>query len=175
MPTCCNNMATLSTNLKRRATSWAGQLTKLAKGYAPAHLQASIHTKVETTDTGFVLRLGVTNNRPTNPSMPNFGTSDARAQEYGSGKQAQRRDKKFISIDAVNKPNLVFPGTHGFEGQIIVIPHVNHPGIHATNNEKGYLRPAVADLRKRMKAELAEDVRDAIRTSMRIAFKKFEE
>lgn len=167
-------MATLQTNLKRRAIAWAGQLTRIAKGYAPAHLQPYIHTTVEETDTGFTLKLGVKNKAPTGPGHWNYGSSDARAQEYGSGLQAQRRGRSFISIDAKNKPLLIFPGTHEYAGVTIMIPHVNHPGIKATNDEEGYLRPAVKDLRKRMRAELQEDVRDAIRTTMRMTFKDFD-
>lgn len=167
-------MATLKSNLERRAIAWAGQLTQAAKAYAPAHLQPAIHTKVETTDTGFTLRLGVSNNKPTGVGHYNYGTSDARAQEYGSGIRAQRRQAGMISIDAVNKPLLIFPGTNDFAGQIIMVKHVNHPGINAANSGKGYMRPAVEDLRKRMRADLENDVRDAIRTTMRLAFRGYE-
>lgn len=167
-------MATLSNNLKRRAIYWAGELTKNAKGYAPSHLKPYIHTKVEDTPDGFVLRLGVENKAPTGQGHYNYGSSDARAQEYGSGLRAQRRSNKEISIDPHWKPILIFPGTHEFEGMIIFTHHVSHPGIKATNDEEGYLRPAVKDLRARMKADLTEDVRDAIRTTMRLAFKGYE-
>lgn len=166
-------MADLNTNLRRRAVAWAGQLTSKAKAYAPTHLQPFIHTKVEPNDAGFILRLGVENKAPTGPGHPNYGSSDARAQEYGSGKQAQRGARTFINIDPVTKPALVFPGTHEWEGLMIITPHVNHPGIKAANEDQGYLRPAVKDLRARLRAELQEDVRDAIKTSMRIAFRGF--
>lgn len=167
-------MATLQTNLKRRAIAWAGQLTRAARGYAPAHIAPYIHTTVQEEDTGFVLRLGVQNKNPTGPGHPNFGTSDARAQEYGSGQRAQRRGIGFISIDARYKPQLIFPGTHEFEGMTIFTQHVDHPGIKAANDGEGYLRPAVKNLRARMRAELTEDLRDAIRTTMRMTFKDFD-
>lgn len=168
-------MADLTTNLKRRAAGWAGQLTSMARAYAPAHLAPYIHTRVEETPTGFILRLGVENRAPTGPGHPNFGSSDARAQEYGSGKQAQRKGQSFISIDARYKPQLIFPGTHGFEGMTIYTQHVNHPGIKAANDGQGYLRPAVKDMRARMRVEIRQDVRDAVKTSLRFAFKGFEE
>lgn len=168
-------MATLSNNLKRRAIYWAGELTKNAKGYAPTHLKEYIHTKVEDTPDGFLLRLGVQNKAPTGEGHYNYGSSDARAQEYGSGERAQRRvGVGLISIDPHWKPILIFPGTHEWEGITISTYHVDHPGIKATNDEEGYLRPAVKDLRARMKQDLTEDVRDAIRTTMRMAFKGYE-
>lgn len=54
-------------------------------------------------------------------------------------------------IDAVNVDFLKFPGTHGWTGQTIIIPHVDHPGFqgkHYMKQARDEVRPLVQPLLK---------------------------
>lgn len=167
----------LSNALKRRAASWAGQLTTLAKGFAPQHLKAHIHSKVESKDNGtFIIRTTV--DRSAN-SLPKYGTADARAQEYGSGLQARRGPKRKYPIYPKTKKILAFywdvatnsPENFKFtpDGKVM-LGSVQHPGIQAANNGQGYIAPAQREIRKRGKAELSNDIRTAIIGDLRVSF-----
>lgn len=152
---------TLGTNLKKRASAWAAQLTSLAKSYAPSHIQKAISSKTEEKSDGtYIIR--ITADRRIAP--------DARAWEYGSGLKARRGSKGYINIDPKTKPFLVFAGTNDWSGQIIRTSHVNHPGIMAANGGQGYIAPAVNELRKRARTELDADVRNAIASDIRRSF-----
>lgn len=172
----------LTSALKRRATSWAGQLTKLSKALAPDHLKRYIVSRVEQKETGFIIRTTV--NRNANP-IEKYGSADARAQEYGSGLRARRGAKKKYPIKPKNKKILAFywevatrsemeagrPGKFMFAPDGRVLMHqVNHPGIKAANNGQGYIAPAMRELRKRGKAELKNDIRQAILGDLRQSF-----
>lgn len=172
----------LTSALKRRAVSWAGQLTKLAKGFAPDHLKPYIFSRVEQKDTKIIIR--TTANRKANP-IEKYGSADARAQEYGSGLHARRGAKKKYPIKPKNKRILAFhwevatrsemeagkPGKFMFapDGRVLM-RQVNHPGIKAANNGQGYIAPAMRELRKRGKKELSADVRQAILGDLRQSF-----
>lgn len=71
-------------------------------------------------------------------------------------------------IDAKNVPNLIFEGTNQFAGQIIVTPHVNHPGIQA----RPFLAPAKANNREKNLADLREAVGKNMRLQIRGMSKK---
>lgn len=162
----------LKDNLKKRATAWAGQLTKLAKGFAPNHLKPYISSHVEAKEDG-TYRIRITANRganPTGPGHPNYGSSDARAQEFGSGLRARRGPKQKYLIHPKNAKFLEFEGTNQFEGWIIRTMEVKHPGIKAANQGKGYLAPAMNEIRKRARAELTKEIRDAIVGDLRESF-----
>lgn len=169
----------LKGTLKARARSWAGQLTSLSRKYAPKHLRRYISSKVEEKGEGtFIIRVSVDRNaNPTGPGHWNYGSSDARAQEYGSGLWAQRGAKHWIPILPKNKRNLafpypadkVYPGALYVDGKIIT-SKVMHPGIHAANNDSGYLRPARDELRRRARKELSQEVRRAILGDIRESF-----
>lgn len=157
-------------NLKRRAASWAGQLTMLAKSLAPSHVKPAIRSKVEEKGEGrFVIR--ITADRKIAP--------DARAQEYGSGLRARRGPKKKYTIKPKTKKVLAFhwevanaqPDKFVFapDGRVI-LPSVQHPGIQAANSGKGYIAPAMRELRKKARAELSKDIRDAILGDLRASF-----
>lgn len=168
----------LSAALKRRAISWAGQISKLAKAFAPNHLRPYIHSRVEVKeDKTFIIRTTV--NRKENP-LPKYGSMDARAQEYGSGLKARRGTKAKYPIRP--KPGnkvLAFhwevanqnPEQFSFlpDGRVM-LPSVMHPGIQAANQGKGYIGPAQAEIRKRGKAELKNDIRTAILGDLRESF-----
>lgn len=161
----------LTSALKRRAAAWAGQMTSLAKAFAPAHVKGAISSKVEEKDEGtFIIR--TTASRRIAP--------DARAQEYGSGLKARRGLKKKYTIRP--KPGgkaLAFPWEvanneperFSFlpDGRV-VLPSVQHPGIQAANNGKGYIAPAANEIRKRGREQLSKEIRDAILGDIRSSF-----
>lgn len=169
----------LQNSLKRLTASWAGQLTKLAKDLAPAHLRPYIHSKVEDKDgVSFVVRTYV--NRNENP-IDKYGSADARAQEYGSGLRARRGSKTKYTIAPKNKPFLIFPwevATQNPEHFVltkdgnVVLPYVRHPGIKAANEGKGYIGPAQAEVRMRAKAQLGKEIRDVILGDLRESFSR---
>lgn len=167
----------LSSNLYRRCVSWAGQLTSLAKSYAPKHLQPYIHSHVEEKGDGtFIVRTTV--NRFENPAEK-YGSLDARAQEYGSGLQARRGTRAKYPIRPKNKQILAFhweiadanPEKFTFapDGRVI-LPSVEHPGIQAANDGKGYIALAQKEIRARAKADLGIDIRNAILGDLRKSF-----
>lgn len=156
--------------LKRRATAWAGQLTKMARELAPAHVQPAISSHIEEKENGtFIIR--ITADRSVAP--------DARAQEYGSGLHARRGPKHLIPILPKSGKYLAFfweVATNSPEsfrmtpdGKVL-LTSVKHPGIEAANEGKGYIAPAVNELRSRGRAELDTDVRQAILSDIRRSF-----
>ena len=162
----------LKDNLKKKAVAWAGQLTRLAKGFAPKHVEPAISSHVETKEDGtYIIR--ITANRSVAP--------DARAQEFGSGIHARRGVKQKYPILPKNKKVLAFhwdvanasPERFVFapDGRVL-LPSVMHPGIEAANGGKGYIAPAMKELRKRAKAELDVAVKDAIMADLRESFGK---
>lgn len=169
----------LQTNLKKRAAAWAGQLTRLAKGFAPNHVEPAISSTTEVKEDG-TYRIRITADRRIAP--------DARAQEYGSGIHARRGKKDFYPITPKSKKMLAFyenangtwdydmfdppmPRVHAPDGRGLFYG-VMHPGIEAANNGKGYIAPAMRELRKRAKAELSKDIKDAIVGDLRASFGK---
>lgn len=158
--------------LKRRASAWAGQLTAIAKSLAPAHVAPAIHSKVEEKAGGtYIIRI----------SADRRVAPDARAQEYGSGIHARRGVKAKYPIRPKNKKMLAFywevadanPDQFTFadDGRVL-LRSVMHPGIEAANDGKGYIGPAMKELRKRGKAELTKDIKDAILGDIRASFGK---
>ena len=169
----------LANNLKRRAAAWAGQLTSLAKAFAPTHVEPAISSHVEEKGVGeYIIR--ITANRQIVP--------DARAQEFGSGLHARRGVKKTYTIASKRGVfgKLAFyenangtwdydmydppvPGEHLQDGRGFFY-QVQHPGIEAANGGKGYLAPAMRELRKKAKGELTREVREAIVGDLRESF-----
>jgi hypothetical protein len=169
----------LANNLKRRASAWAGQLTSLAKSFAPNHVEPAISSKVETKEDG-TYTIRITADRRIAP--------DARAQEFGSGLHARRGVKKKYVIAPKYKKVLAFhwdvldnpetaqqvfdsPKFLGFapDGRGL-FRYVEHPGIQAANAGKGYIAPAMRELRKRAKADLSKEIKDAIVGDLRESF-----
>lgn len=173
----------LTNALKRRCASWAGQLTRLAKSFAPNHLQPYIQSHVEQKDSEFIIRTTVSRNA--NPAEK-YGSADARAQEYGSGLKARRGAKRKYPINPKNKKVLAFYWEKATaskmagddkSGKFTFLPDgrvafgmVNHPGIQAANNGQGYIAPAIKVLRLRAKQELSSDVRQVIMGDLRQSF-----
>jgi hypothetical protein len=89
----------LPNNIRRRAISWAGQLTRLAKSFAPAHVRPAISSHVEDRGDGnFTIR--ITADRSIAP--------DARAWELGSGVHSKRGPKETYVIKPKTKKFLAF-------------------------------------------------------------------
>jgi hypothetical protein len=160
----------LANNLKRRAAAWAGQLTSLARSFAPAHVEPAISSHVEAKGAGeYIIR--ITADRKIAP--------DARAQEFGSGLHARRGVKKKYPILPKNRRVLAFhwevananPENFNFlpDGRV-TLGSVQHPGIEAANGGKGYIAPAMKELRKKARQELSEDIRSAIVGDLRESF-----
>lgn len=160
----------LVNNLRRRATAWAGQLTSLAKSYAPKHIKPAISSHVEDKQDGqFIIR--ITADRAEAP--------DARAWEFGSGIHARRGPKVKYPILPKTKKFLAFkwdvadanPEKFRFapDGRVL-LTSVKHPGIVAANGGQGYIAPAMKELRKRAKIELSKEIKDAIVGDLRESF-----
>ena len=162
----------LSTALKNKARGWASYLTRLAKSFAPAHVRPAISSHVEQKgDDTFIIRVKA--DRKIAP--------DARAQELGSGLRARRGPKRKYPIKgnpflvfhwdvALNNPDAFKAVMLPEPDMRVVFPQVMHPGIKATNNNKGYIAPAMIELRKKAKAELNKDSREAILGDLRESF-----
>jgi len=162
--------STLASALLRRGRNWAGQITSLAKSFAPNHLKNKIHSSAVENKEG---QISITTT---------VKSKDARAQEFGSGLWAQKGSKHWILIRPKDKGAIwfpypavkIYPGARQCtkDGKLGITTHeVHHPGIHAVNNEQGYIRPAMAAIRKKGRQELSKDVRQAILGDLNMAFK----
>lgn len=170
--------SSLSTVIKVRARAWAAQLTILAKGFAPNHLKPYIQSRVEDSgDNTAIIRITVDKNA--NPAQKG-GSADARAQEYGSGIHSKKYGQKnFITILPKNRTVLAFPWEVASQAPDrfkflpdgrVMLASVQSPGIEAANGGEGYIAPAIKELKKRGKAELSADVRQAILSDIRKSF-----
>lgn len=164
--------SSLPSKLKRSVSAYAGQLTRLVKTYAPAHLRDNIRTIVKETTPG-VVRVTVQVTAP-----------DARAQEYGSGLRKDGRLGVKERYPIRPKPGgklLAFywetatanPEKFSFlpDGRVI-LKQVMHPGIKKYKG-RGYVRPAVkewvkgiknSDINKAVKEALLGDIRKSFQT-----------
>jgi len=162
-------------HLFNAARGYASLATRLAKQYAPnTHLRASIRSTVEQRGRGkFIVRI-----RGSGP--------DARAREYGSGIWARRGPAGKILIKPRRAKALVFPWevatspvSWGYispdiprtpDGKVI-LKKVEHPGVQAANDGRGYIGPALVDTRKALREKMKKDGATAIKLDMRAAFK----
>lgn len=169
--------------LRARAKVWASQISRkanVAQG-KPKHIRVS--STVET-------RNGMINIVSTAVSPK----GDARAYEYGSGIHARRSiasrhqlgAKGFIRIYPKNKKVLAFfwdkvnsstPSGKKFVGISAttgkaLLRYVDHPGVEAANNGKGYLAPAVNEVRKQIRKEIPVEVRKEVIGTIKRAFKQ---
>lgn len=136
--------------LLRSARAYAGQLTSLVKSLAPKHLQSGIKTTVTEPQEGRVV-ISVT-----------AKGEDARAQEYGSGLHTDGRKGAKAKYPIRPKPGNKFLAFHWEvatanpekfqflpDGRVI-LPSVMHPGIKKYKG-RGYINPAIKELRKRIR------------------------
>lgn len=167
----------LTDRIRARAVVWAGQITRLAnKNLADKRKLIEVHSAVE----GQGWRIGV---------VSTAKGITARAYEYGSGIHArllrmspkQLGPKGKILIKPKTKKVLAFywevatanPKQFIFapDGRVM-LPSVKHPGVKAVNGEKGYLAPAVNEVRKQVRRELPKEVREAALGVFRKSFRK---
>lgn len=162
----------MSTRLKGSlgalAKNWAGQITHLAKGFAPNHLKNNISSKSVEIGEG---RWSITTTAV---------GADAKAQEYGSGLRVKDNRRKKAKYLIKGNPFLLFkwdiadaapPGKFKFDKKgRVILAQVMHPGIHPYNGQ-GYIAPAIKEIRKKARRELAPVVRKAILGDLNQAFK----
>lgn len=167
----------LQRNLRARAKVWAGNITKLAhRNLGKFRSIITVHSKVE--EQGWTIGI---------ISIAKGAAS--RAYEYGSGIHSrlikkspkQIAPKGKILIKPVRKKMLAFywevadanPEQFIFapDGRVL-LPHVLHPGVKAANGGKGYLGPAVNEVRKQIRKEVPKEARDAVIGTIRKSFRK---
>lgn len=172
--------------LRARAKVWAQQIQKKANAASgkPKHIFV---TAKSPSIKGGAIGFNVTAKSP---------KGDARAYEYGSGihSTSRKRSKwqqadKTILITPKKKKVLAFyweklagdpPGTWYGGGKLIrkneegqaLFRFVNHPGVRAAGGGKGYLRPAITQVRRGIRSEITKDMRDAYLGGIRKAFRK---
>lgn len=167
----------LSPRLRARVRVWAGNITKLAhKNLGKFKSIISVQSKTEEK----AGKIGI---------ISTAKGAASRAYEYGSGihSRLSKKSPKQISpkgkilIKPVAKKVLAFhwevasanPEQFVFgEGGKVLLPSVQHPGVRAANAGRGYLSPAVNEVRKQIRKELPKETRDAVLTTFRKSFKK---
>lgn len=178
----------LEVYLRERAKSWAQQIEDKAKRASgkPAHIVVT--AKASGAKGGAVgINVDATSAK-----------GDARAYEYGSGVHStssktsrwQQGTKGKILITPKKAPVLAFdwqvlkkyPVGTTFPNspkliQIVdegrgIFRYVEHPGVKAANGGKGYVRPAINEVRKTIRKEIPKGMRDAYVGGIRKAFTK---
>lgn len=177
----------LHANLLKRARVWAGNVTKLANKNL-GKFKKLILVKSSAQEQGYKIGV-VTTASPTSRDKYGRIKNVARAYEYGSGIHSRRAIaspkqqgvKGKILIKPVRKKILAFywdvatanPDDFVFlEDGRVILPHVNHPGVEAANEGKGYLAPAINEVRKQIRKEVPKETRDAIIGTFRKSFRK---
>ena len=155
----------LPTNMQALTEEWTGQLLDLVISLAPAHLRPYIQVRPEEGDGKYIIHVIV--DRSEN-KLPNYGSADARAQEYGSGIRARSAAQHMITIRPLQENGwLMFTAK---DGRFVKTKMVQHPGIEAANSGQGYIKPAVDAIRKEGRAELQDAVRRAILSDIKRSF-----
>ena len=163
-------MSRLSDTIATRLTPLVQILKNTIVDFAPNHLKPYIHVTMRTEHDVAIIRVHV--DRGEHPSQRE-GSLDARAQEFGSGLRAQIGETGYIRFAARNAEALVFPGTNQWAGKTIYMPYprkVNHPGIYAANDDKGYVRPAIQEFEGTIINALDPTIRDDVNFEIRMAF-----
>lgn len=118
----------------------------------------------------------------------------ARAYEFGSGTRSRSMKKSkfqlgakgFIRIRPKNGNVLAFPwdkvdsssptgkkfvGISSKSGKAM-FRYVDHPGVRAANNGKGYMAPAITKIRKQIREDIPKEIKDEVIGSFRRIFSK---
>jgi len=176
---------TLRDRLRVKAKEWAQQIQKKANSAPgkPKHIEV---TATSPDSRGGAIGFNVN-------AVSEKG--DARAYEYGSGIHAtskkrskwQQADGRIL-ITPKKAKVLAFPweklsadpdGTWYGGRKLIkksattgkaIFRFVEHPGVKPAGDGKGYLRPAIAEVRKSIRGELTKEMRDAYVGTIRKAF-----
>lgn len=165
-------MSRVDTSVRRRATAWAGMLTRIAREFAPDHLKSFIHSKVTERGNGmYAITVGI--------KIDKHGpTADAAAQEFGSGIHDENFPHKITIVPTQGKEFLVFkwdkvdgqPGFRRTSDGKVMLKSVQHPGIRKYRGA-GYLQPAIRELIAKGRAELDDDIRMAIIGDLSASFR----
>ncbi len=177
-------MADLLKNLRIRSKVWATNITKNAHKNL-GKFRSLIRVESKTQDSSGRIDI-VSTGISTGPPV-------ARAYEYGSGRHSrsskvspkQMGSRGFIRIAPKNKKVLAFPwdkvsentpagkkflGVSKSTGKAL-FRYVDHPGVRAANNGRGYLAPAITEVRRQIKKEIPKEIREAVLGSLRRGFK----
>lgn len=177
-----NRGSDLQKRIKARAKVWAANITKDANKASgkPKHIKV----KSQVVDNNGKIDVVSTGSSP---------KGDARAYEFGSGIRSrstkrsryQMGSKGFIRIAPKRKKVLAFfwdkvdkttPAGKKFRGVSsqgkALFNYVEHPGVQAAGNGKGYLSPAISKVRKQIRIEVPKEIREEVAGSLRRAFKK---
>lgn len=177
---------TIADNLRKRAGTWARQITTKAHANLGSKrslivVRSSVETKKD--------KVGIISvASPTQISEYGDVKNVARAYEYGSGVHSTGRfgkKRKYIikprrkkvlaffwdKVDEGTPAGTKFRGISKKSGKAL-FNFVEHPGVKAANNGKGYLRPAITEVRKTMRREISKDMREAYIGTFRKAFAK---
>jgi hypothetical protein len=156
----------LESELKKRAKLWATEITNKAKANLGDKVRLiQVQSKTRSVRNG-VVEIEVTGS---NKTSNRWGVVNvARAYEQGSGVHGRRR--RTYVIKPRSKGLLVFYWQK--LNMHVALPRVNHPGVQAVNNGKGYIRPAVKSVRPKINRELKKMVGDEAKASIRKAIKK---
>lgn len=176
----------LLNGLKKRAATWASQITRKANTNLGKY-KSLIQVKSQVEERGGKISIlsTATGSKPV-----------ARAYEFGSGihSRSKKRSKwqqadKTILITPKKKKVLAFywdklagdePGTWYGGRKLIrkteedkaLFRYVNHPGVQAANAGRGYMQPAITEVRKQIRKEVPKEMRDAAIGVFRKAFRK---
>jgi hypothetical protein len=154
----------LEAQLKKRAQQWATEITNKAKANLGDKVRLiHVQSKTKSVRNG-VVEIEVTGS---NKTSNRWGIVNvARAYEQGSGIHGRR--KRTYVIKPRSKGLLVFYWQK--LNMHVALPRVNHPGVQAVNNGKGYIRPAVRSVRPKINRELRKMMGDEGKASIRKAF-----
>ena len=157
--------------LKRKAKTWASKLTKLAKERAPKHIAPYITSASTATEGRYQITLAV---KPVEKftetgAISNYGTMDAKAQEYGypGAHITPRAGRKFLSFPW----EVQVVGAGRLPNGNILLKEVHRLPMPAYNEGKGYIRPAVAEWRAELRATETPEIAKAIFADLRKGFK----
>lgn len=156
--------------LKRKATTWAAKLTKEAKSKAPKHIAPYITSSSSAVGGRYQITLSV---KPVERftetgAISNYGTMDAKAQEYGypGATITPRPGRKFLAFPW----DVQVPGAPRLPNGDILLKEVTRKPMPAYNEGYGYMRPAMRAWRDELFAIEAPEIAKAIFVDIRKGF-----
>ena len=155
--------------LKASAKNWAQRYTILARAKAPRHIAPHISTSSSVTAGQVTLTssIKVIDARGAEGTISNYGTLDARAQEYGHpGATITPRTGKYLAFHWQIHPQNA---KYDKEGRILLEKVTKLPQP-AFNSRQGYMRPAMDEWTQELLASSAR-FKDAIRLDIMESFK----
>ena len=155
--------------LKASAKNWAQRYTILARSKAPRHIAPYISTSSSVTAGQVTLTssIKVIDARGAEGTISNYGTLDARAQEYGHpGATITPRTGTYLAFHWQIHPQNA---KYDKEGRILLEKVTKLPQP-AFNSRQGYMRPAMDEWTQELLASSAR-FKDAIRLDIMESFK----